>query len=54
MEAVPFALKQAIGVGIGLFIALIGFFTAGFVVKPSAGPLPVLYFALPFIESLFR
>src|SRR5215813_2830485 len=41
MTAVPIALKRAIGVGIGLFIAFIGFFTAGFVVKPAAGPLPV-------------
>ena len=41
MQAVPLGLKQAISVGIGLFIALIGFFTAGFVVKPGAGPLPV-------------
>jgi AGZA family xanthine/uracil permease-like MFS transporter len=31
MEAVPMALKQSIGVGIGLFIALIGFVDAGFV-----------------------
>jgi AGZA family xanthine/uracil permease-like MFS transporter len=41
LEAVPLGLKRAIGVGIGLFIAFIGFFTSGFVVKPSAGPLPV-------------
>jgi AGZA family xanthine/uracil permease-like MFS transporter len=41
MDAVPLALKRAIGVGIGLFIAFIGFFTAGFVVKPATGPLPV-------------
>ena len=41
MDAVPLALKQAISVGIGLFIAFIGFFTAGFVVKPAVGPLPV-------------
>ena len=41
MNAVPLGLKRAISVGIGLFIALIGFFTAGFVVKPAAGPLPV-------------
>src|SRR4030095_7855092 len=41
LEAVPLALKRAISVGIGLFIAFIGFFTAGFVVKPTAGPLPV-------------
>ncbi len=41
LEAVPIALKRAISVGIGLFIAFIGFFTAGVVVKPTAGPLPV-------------
>jgi AGZA family xanthine/uracil permease-like MFS transporter len=41
MDAVPLGLKRAIGVGIGLFIAFIGFFTSGFVVKPAAGPLPV-------------
>jgi AGZA family xanthine/uracil permease-like MFS transporter len=41
MDAVPLGLKQAISVGIGLFIAFIGFFTSGFVVKPAAGPLPV-------------
>src|SRR5213596_2233973 len=41
LEAVPLGLKRAISVGIGLFIAFIGFFTAGFVAKPAAGPLPV-------------
>ncbi len=41
MDAVPLALKRAISVGIGLFIAFIGFVTAGFVVKPASGPLPV-------------
>src|SRR5919197_4582627 len=41
MDAIPLGLKRAIGVGIGLFIAFIGFFTSGFVVKPTAGPLPV-------------
>jgi AGZA family xanthine/uracil permease-like MFS transporter len=41
MEAVPMALKRAIGVGIGFFLAFIGFVTSGFVVKPAAGPLPV-------------
>src|SRR5256884_4815007 len=41
MDAVPLGLKRAIGVGIGLFIAFIGFFTSGFVVKPLSGPLPV-------------
>jgi AGZA family xanthine/uracil permease-like MFS transporter len=41
MELVPLALKRAIGVGIGLFIAFIGLVNAGFVVKPPASPLPV-------------
>jgi len=41
LEAVPISLKRAISVGIGLFIAFIGFFTAGFVTKPAASPLPV-------------
>jgi AGZA family xanthine/uracil permease-like MFS transporter len=41
MDAVPLSLKRAISVGIGLFIAFIGFFTSGFVVKPASGPLPV-------------
>jgi AGZA family xanthine/uracil permease-like MFS transporter len=41
LDAVPMSLKRAISVGIGLFIAFIGFFTAGFVVKPASGPLPV-------------
>jgi AGZA family xanthine/uracil permease-like MFS transporter len=41
LERVPLALKRAIGVGIGLFIAFIGFFNAGFVAKPAGSPLPV-------------
>src|SRR5213594_4712754 len=41
MDAVPIGLKRAISVGIGLFIAFIGFFTSGLVIKPAAGPLPV-------------
>ena len=41
MDALPVSLKRAISVGIGLFIAFIGFFTSGFVVKPASGPLPV-------------
>src|SRR5437660_4383843 len=41
MDAVPMGLKRAISVGIGLFIAFIGFVTSGFVVKPPSGPLPV-------------
>src|SRR5467141_129032 len=51
MDAVPIGLKRAISVGIGLFIAFIGFFTAGFVVKPAAGPLPV---GLGTVEGLPR
>ena len=41
MDAVPLTLKRSISAGIGFFIAFIGFFTAGFVVKPTASPLPV-------------
>src|SRR6266571_9419280 len=41
LDAVPLGLKRAISVGIGLFIAFIGFYTGGFVVKPDKSPLPV-------------
>lgn len=37
MSAIPLSLKRAIGVGIGLFIALIGFVQAGFVVRGPEG-----------------
>jgi AGZA family xanthine/uracil permease-like MFS transporter len=37
-EAVPMPLKQAIAVGIGLFIAIIGFVDAGFVTSPGEVP----------------
>ncbi|MDQ1397143.1 MAG: adenine/guanine/hypoxanthine permease [Acidimicrobiaceae bacterium] len=40
-EAIPLALKQAISVGIGLFIAFIGFVDAGFVRRNGAAPVPV-------------
>ncbi|HZQ28461.1 MAG TPA: NCS2 family permease [Acidimicrobiales bacterium] len=41
-DAIPMALKQAISVGIGLFIALIGFVDAGFVRRnPDAAGTPV-------------
>lgn len=41
-NAIPLALKQAISVGIGLFIALIGFVDAGFVRRnPDAAGTPV-------------
>ncbi|MFF1271945.1 NCS2 family permease [Streptomyces marokkonensis] len=57
MNAIPLALKHAITMGIGLFIALIGFYKAGFVHQGEATPVtlgpagelagwPVLLFAL--------
>jgi AGZA family xanthine/uracil permease-like MFS transporter len=42
MNAVPLALKRAIGVGIGLFILFIGFVDGGLIRKPpGTGPVPV-------------
>lgn len=45
MNAVPLALKQAIGVGIGLFILFIGFVDAGLIINnPAEGdPVPVVF-----------
>src|SRR5262249_44240611 len=40
MNAIPLALKRAIGVGIGLFILFIGLFSAG-IVKPGPPGVPV-------------
>jgi len=40
-DAVPMQLKIAISVGIGLFIALIGFVDAGVVRRTGTGPVPV-------------
>ncbi|HEX8002005.1 MAG TPA: NCS2 family permease [Mycobacteriales bacterium] len=40
-NAIPAALKTAISVGIGLFIAVIGFVDAGFVRRTGVGPVPV-------------
>jgi len=40
-RAIPHELKVAISVGIGLFVALIGFVDAGFVRRTDAGPVPV-------------
>ncbi len=40
-HAVPAELKIAISVGIGLFIAMIGFVDAGFVRRTGVGPVPV-------------
>src|SRR5262245_38074348 len=45
MNAVPLGLKKAIGVGIGLFILIIGFANGGFVV--SNAPATVVTFHLP-------
>ncbi len=42
MNAVPLALKRAIGVGIGLFILFIGFVNGGFIKSPEGGIPPVI------------
>ncbi|MFC9066784.1 NCS2 family permease [Streptomyces harbinensis] len=63
MDAIPMALKQAIGVGIGMFIALIGFVNAGFAAPGDGTPLtlgatgeltgwPVLVFCLGLLLTL--
>src|SRR3954471_20486099 len=41
MDAIPLPLKQAISVGIGLFIAFIGLVDAGFVTTPEGAAVPV-------------
>jgi AGZA family xanthine/uracil permease-like MFS transporter len=41
VRAVPLSMKKAIGVGIGLFLAIIGFVDAGFVSRNGADPVPV-------------
>jgi adenine/guanine/hypoxanthine permease len=41
MDAIPLPLKQAISVGIGLFIAFIGLVDAGFLHTPEGAPTPV-------------
>jgi adenine/guanine/hypoxanthine permease len=41
VKAVPFSMKKAIGIGIGLFLAIIGFVDAGFVSRNAADPVPV-------------
>ncbi|GHJ41073.1 NCS2 family permease [Streptomyces sp. TS71-3] len=63
MNAIPPALKHAITLGIGLFVALIGFFKAGFVHQGKGTPLtlgpggeltgwPVLLFACTLLLTL--
>jgi AGZA family xanthine/uracil permease-like MFS transporter len=41
VRAVPLSMKKAIGIGIGLFLAIIGFVDAGFVSRNAADPVPV-------------
>ncbi len=41
VRAVPGSQKRAIGIGIGLFLAFIGFVDAGFISRNLAGPVPV-------------
>jgi AGZA family xanthine/uracil permease-like MFS transporter len=41
VRAVPMSMKKAIGIGIGLFLAIIGFVDAGFVSRNAADPVPV-------------
>jgi len=41
VRAVPTVMKKAIGIGIGLFLAIIGFVDAGFVSRNGADPVPV-------------
>ena len=41
VRAVPVSMKRAIGIGIGLFLAIIGFVDAGFVSRNAADPVPV-------------
>jgi AGZA family xanthine/uracil permease-like MFS transporter len=63
LNAIPLALKQAIGVGIGLFILLIGLVNSGVVVHPAAGvPIvtlsalnsgPILTFVIGLVLTLF-
>ncbi|WP_242346285.1 NCS2 family permease [Anaeromyxobacter terrae] len=41
VRAVPLSMKRAIGIGIGLFLAIIGFVDAGFISRNVADPVPV-------------
>src|SRR4029079_11627102 len=63
LNAIPLVLKQAIGVGIGLFILLIGLVNSGIVIHPAAGvPIvtlsalntgPILTFVIGLIITLW-
>jgi AGZA family xanthine/uracil permease-like MFS transporter len=52
MNAVPLALKRAIGVGIGLFILTIGFVNGGMIVTPPGGA-PIVGISFPTTPSQF-
>jgi AGZA family xanthine/uracil permease-like MFS transporter len=47
MDAVPLALKKAIGIGIGLFILFIGCVDGGIIVQNPGGPVPPVAFVFP-------
>lgn len=52
MNAVPLALKRAIGAGIGLFILFIGFANGGFITAPAGG-VPLVGPAFPTTAAQF-
>src|SRR5262249_26110243 len=52
MNAVPLALKRAIGAGIGLFILFIGFASGGMIVTPQGG-VPLVTIAFPTATGQF-
>src|SRR5919197_3335431 len=56
MRAIPLELKKAIAVGIGLFIAFIGFYNSGVVVKAPSPDVPVTLARLttwPILGTIF-
>jgi AGZA family xanthine/uracil permease-like MFS transporter len=53
MNAVPLALKRAIGVGIGLFILFIGFFDGGLIASPTCFALPCPAPGVPPVTIVF-
>src|SRR5919204_517740 len=54
MRAIPLELKKAIAIGIGLFIAFIGLYTSGLVVKDPSEPVALARFTTwPVLVTLF-
>jgi AGZA family xanthine/uracil permease-like MFS transporter len=56
MRAIPLELKKAIAIGIGLFIAFIGFYNSGLVVKAASPDVPVMLARLttwPVLVTIF-